>query len=495
MGWKSSAAVPFARWTMRRLRAAVADPVAAQQREFGRLMAAMEQTEFGREHGLRSGMGVAEFQAAVPVRDYEGLKPWMDRAVAGAADVVWPGRPMYFCKTSGTTSGAKYIPLTRESMPNHIGSARNALLAYIAETGDARFLDGRMIFLQGSPELARTPGGIPVGRLSGIVAHHVPQVLQRNRMPSWETNCIADWEEKVDAIVRETSRADLRLISGIPSWVQMYYERLLAATGASTVREVFPHFSLFVYGGVAFEPYRERFRALVGGDVPSVELYPASEGFLAFQDSRNAEGLLLNVADGIHFEFIPADRYFDADRPRLTVGEVKTGVNYAVVLSNAAGLMAYDLGDTVRFTSLEPARVVVTGRIKHFTSAFGEHVIAEEVEGALAEGLAAAGGEVVEFHVAPQVAPAEGLPYHEWFVEFARDPRDAAAFAAAIDAALQRRNPYYKDLIQGGVLKPAVVRPVASGGFAEAMRASGRLGGQNKPPRLANARDFALLLP
>jgi hypothetical protein len=275
----------------------------------------------------------------------------------------------------------------------------------------------------------------------------------------------------------------------------MYYERLLAHTGASTVRDVFPHFSLFVYGGVAFEPYRERFRALVGGDVPSVELYPASEGFLAFQDSREAEGLLLNVADGIHFEFIPADRYFDADRPRLTVGEVQTGVNYAVVLSNAAGLMAYDLGDTVRFTSLEPARVVVTGRIKHFTSAFGEHVIAEEVEGALAEGLAAAGGEVVEFHVAPQVAPAEGLPYHEWFVEFARNPRDAAEFAAAVDAALQRRNPYYKDLIQGGVLRPAVVQPVAAGGFAQAMRASGRLGGQNKPPRLANARDFATLLP
>lgn len=495
MGWKSSAAVPLARWAMRRLRAAVADPVAAQRKEFGRLMAAMERTAFGREHGLRSRMGVAEFQAAVPVRDYEGLKPWIDRAVAGAADVVWPGRPMYFCKTSGTTSGAKYIPLTRESMPNHIGSARNALLAYIAETGDARFVDGRMIFLQGSPELARTPGGIPVGRLSGIVAHHVPQVLQRNRMPSWETNCIADWEEKVEAIVRETAAADLRLISGIPSWVQMYYERLLAHTGASTVRDVFPHFSLFVYGGVAFEPYRERFRALVGGDVPSVELYPASEGFLAFQDSREAEGLLLNVADGIHFEFIPADRYFDPDRPRLTVGEVRTGVNYAVVLSNAAGLMAYDLGDTVRFTSLEPARVVVTGRIKHFTSAFGEHVIAEEVEGALAEGLAAAGGEVVEFHVAPQVAPAEGLPYHEWFVEFGRNPRDAAAFAAAVDAALQRRNPYYKDLIQGGVLRPAVVRPVAAGGFAEAMRAAGRLGGQNKPPRLANARDFATLLP
>ena len=480
---------------MRRLRSAVVDPVAAQRKEFERIVASGARTAFGREHGVEQGMEVEEFQQAVPVRDYEGLKPWIDRAVAGEADVVWPGRPMYFCKTSGTTSGAKYIPLTRESMPNHIGSARNALLAYIAETGDARFVDGRMIFLQGSPELGRTPGGIPVGRLSGIVAHHVPQVLQRNRMPTWETNCIADWEEKVEAIVRETARADLRLISGIPSWVQMYYERLLAHTGAANVKQVFPNFSLFVFGGVAFEPYRERFRALVGGEVPAVELYPASEGFLAFQDAREADGMLLNVADGIHFEFIPADRYFDVDRPRLTVGEVRLGVNYAVVLTTTAGLMAYDLGDTVRFTSLEPARVVVTGRVKHFTSAFGEHVIAEEVEGALAEGVAAAGGEVVEFHVAPEVAPAEGLPYHEWCIEFSRVPGDVGAFAAAVDAALQRRNPYYRDLIQGGVLRPAVIRQVAAGGFADAMRASGRLGGQNKPPRLANARTFASLLP
>lgn len=495
MGWKAQLSKPFARWALRGLRRRTADPVAAQDAVFRELMLRGAQTAFGREHGLHADMSPADFRAAVPVRDYEGLKPWMDRAVAGEEGVVWPGKPLYFCKTSGTTSGAKYIPLTRESLPNHIGSARNALLAYIAETGKADFVDGKMIFLQGSPTLAETPGGVPLGRLSGIVAHHVPGYLQKNRLPSFETNTIEDWEEKVEAIVRETAGEDLRLISGIPSWVQMYFERLLAHTGKATVKEVFPRFELFVYGGVAFEPYRERFRQLIGADVPVVELYPASEGFLAFQDSQTAPGLLLNTADGIFFEFIPADRYFDETPPRLGIDEVELDTQYAVVLSNNAGLWAYDIGDTVRFVSLDPPRIVVTGRIKHFTSAFGEHVIAEEVEGSMQEAVAAHGGVVREFHVAPQVTPPAGdLPFHEWLVEFDAQPTDLAAFSAALDAALQRRNPYYRDLITGSVLQPARLTPLPAGAFHEAMRRKGKLGGQNKIPRLANDRAMAELL-
>ncbi len=495
MGWKAQLSKPFARWALRGLQRRTADPVAAQDAVFRELMLRGAQTAFGREHGLHADMSPADFRAAVPVRDYEGLKPWMDRAVAGEEGVVWPGKPLYFCKTSGTTSGAKYIPLTRESLPNHIGSARNALLAYIAETGKADFVDGKMIFLQGSPTLAETPGGVPLGRLSGIVAHHVPGYLQKNRLPSFETNTIEDWEDKVEAIVRETAGEDLRLISGIPSWVQMYFERLLEHTGKATVKEVFPRFELFVYGGVAFEPYRERFRQLIGADVPVVELYPASEGFLAFQDSQTAPGLLLNTADGIFFEFIPADRYFDETPPRLGIDEVELDTQYAVVLSNNAGLWAYDIGDTVRFVSLDPPRIVVTGRIKHFTSAFGEHVIAEEVEGAMQEAVAAHGGVVREFHVAPQVTPPAGdLPFHEWLVEFDTQPADLAAFSAALDAALQRRNPYYRDLITGSVLQPARLTPLPAGAFHEAMRRKGKLGGQNKIPRLANDRAMAELL-
>ena len=494
MGWKSAMSLPLARWAMRRLRKNVARPAVAQARVLEALLREAQRTAFGRDHGLKPGLTSAEFAECVPVRDYEGLKSYVDRAVKGEEDVLWPGRPLYFCKTSGTTSGAKYIPLTKDSMPNHIGSARNALLGHIAGTGDASFVDGKMIFLQGSPELAKTPGGVHLGRLSGIVAHHVPSYLQANRLPSWETNCIDDWETKVDAVVRETCTEDLRLVSGIPSWVQMYFERLLEHTGKATVREVFPNLSLFVHGGVAFGPYAERFRQLLGFDIARVELYPASEGFLAYQDGPGAEGMLLNVNDGIYFEFIPAERYFDEKPPRLTVGEVEVGVQYAVVLSTNAGLWGYDLGDTVKFVSLDPPRVVVTGRIKHFTSAFGEHVIAEEVEGAAQEAMAAHGGVITEFHVAPQVAPEEGLPYHEWVVAFETLPEDPDAFAAALDKALQSRNPYYKDLIQGAVLRPAVVTPVPADRFTEAMRKRGKLGGQNKIPRLANDRDMADLL-
>ena len=479
---------------MRRVRRQVARPAAAQRAVLSSLVDRALETEFGRDHGFQPCITVQAFQDRVPVRDYEGLKGYVDRAVAGEQDVLWPGEPLYFCKTSGTTSGAKFIPLTADSMPNHIGSARNALLGHIAGTGDASFVDGKMIFLQGSPELAKTSGGVHLGRLSGIVAHHVPAYLQANRLPSWETNCIDDWETKVDAVVRETCHEDLRLVSGIPSWVQMYFERLLVHTGKATVQEVFPNLCLFVHGGVAFGPYAERFRQLLGFDIPRVELYPASEGFLAYQDAPDVEGMLLNVNDGIFFEFIPADRYFEDVPPRLTVGEVELGVQYAVVLSSNAGLWGYDIGDTVKFVSLDPPRVLVTGRIKHFTSAFGEHVIAEEVEGAAQEAVAAHGGVMTEFHVAPQVTPEEGLPYHEWVVAFERMPEDLASFAATLDVALQARNPYYKDLIQGAVLRPAVVTPVPSDAFTEAMRKRGKLGGQNKVPRLANDRTMADLL-
>ena len=494
MGWKAFLSQPVARLSLWRLQRRVSDPAAAQREVLEGLLKKGQATAFGRAHGLRPGMNVQAFQEAVPVRSYEGLRAFVDRAVAGEADVLWPGKPLYFCKTSGTTSGAKYIPLTEDSMPNHIGSARNALLGHIAGTGDASFVDGKMIFLQGSPQLESTPGGVPLGRLSGIVAHHVPSYLQRNRLPSWEANCIEDWEDKVQAIVEETCQEDLRLVSGIPSWVQMYFERLLAHTGKSTVQEVFPNLSLFVHGGVAYGPYAERFKQLLGFEIPRVELYPASEGFLAFQEAPNVKGMLLNVRDGIFFEFIPAGQYFEENAPRLTIAEVECGVQYAVVLTSNAGLWGYDIADTVKFVSLDPPRILVTGRIKHFTSAFGEHVIAEEVEAAAQMAMAQCGGVISEFHVAPQVAPSEGLPYHEWLVAFEDLPEDLDRFVGALDGALQGANPYYKDLIQGSVLRPAQLTCVPAERFNEAMRKRGKLGGQNKMPRLANDRVLADLI-
>lgn len=486
MSWKRSVAIPLARWVTGRVMRRAMDPVATQAAVLRQLVRQGGGTAFGREHRLRDVHDHAGLAQAVPLRDYEGFRPYIERIIAGEQDVLWPGRPLYLCKTSGTTSGAKYIPITRESLPNHIGSARRALLAYIAHSGRADFVDGRMIFLQGSPLLDKK-GVIPTGRLSGIVANHVPAYLQRNRMPSFATNCIPDWETKVEAIVTETLREDMRLISGIPAWVQMYFERLLARTGKGSVKEVFPHFSLFVYGGVNYAPYRSRMEALIGGSVPSVELFPASEGFIAYQDKSNEEGLLLVLDNGIYFGFLPMQ---GGDRRPRSIAEVELGTQYALVLYTNAGLWGYEIGDTIKFVSLSPPRIKVTGRTKHFTSAFGEHVIAEEVEGALKDAMALLPCEVAEFTVAPEPAPAEGLPYHEWFIEFAAPPPDLHRFAAAMDEALQKRNPYYKDLIAGKVLRPLVIRSLPRGAFASWMKARGMNDAQSKVPRLANDRRY-----
>ncbi|MFT6128403.1 MAG: hypothetical protein ACJATN_000114 [Neolewinella sp.] len=491
---KSYLLKPYAHFVRRQVRNAAERGVLAQQEIMGDLVRTARDTAYGKDHDFASIRNYEDFKARVPIGDYEFFKPYADRIKAGEKDVSWVGRPKYFAKTSGTTSGVKYIPLTRESIPNHFGTARNALFNYIAETGKNKWLDGKMIFLSGSPEMSDT-NGVLTGRLSGIVNHQVPAWLRTSQLPSYETNCIEDWETKLERIVDETINADMRLISGIPPWVQMYYERLLQRSGKSTILELFPNLEMFVYGGVNFEPYRDALEELVGGRIPSVETYPASEGFIAFQDSQDEKGLLLNVDSGIFFEFIPAGEVFDDNPTRLSLGHVETGVNYAIILNTNAGLWGYNLGDTVQFVSVEPYRLIVTGRIKHFISAFGEHVIGKEVELAMAEAAAKHNVRVTEFTVAPQVAPPEGgVAYHEWFVEYDRPPADATAFAQDLDAAMVKQNIYYQDLISGAILKPLVVTPTKAGAFRDYMKSQGKLGGQNKVPRLSNDRKIVDVL-
>ncbi len=490
MGLRSFFSKPLAWFIRRRTKVWSTKAIQHQEVIFQELVQKAKATEFGRRHGFEQIKSYDHFKSKVPVREYEGFKEYIDLILQGRQDILWPGKPIYLAKTSGTTSGAKYIPITKESIPNHINSTRDALLNYVAETGNSDFLDRKLIFLSGSPTL-ESKAGIHLGRLSGIVNHHVPAVLRRNQMPSYETNIIEDWEAKVDKIVEETQNEDLSLISGIPSWVQMYFDRLQIATGGKTIKEIFPNFSLFIYGGVNYDPYRSKFEKSIGGKVDSLELFPASEGFFAFQNEQHDKGLLLMTNSGIFFEFIPAEEYFNPSPTRFKLADVKLGVNYALIISTNAGLWAYSIGDTVRFTSLNPYKVIVSGRIKHFTSAFGEHVIAEEVEAALKVALEENGGEVTEFHVAPQVNPEQGLPYHEWFIEFSKLPVNPNSFAATIDKTLQTKNIYYKDLITGNVLRPLVITTVSKGAFNEYMKSQGKLGGQNKIPRLANDRKIA----
>ena len=486
---KQLAAKIFAKIIFKRNQKWVNSPVKAQQDTFQKLIESGSKTLFGKDHSFSSIAQPSDFAMQVPVRDYEGLRSYVDRIVAGEEDILWPGKPIYFSKTSGTTSGAKYIPITEESMPTHITAARDALLTYIHYTGKADFLKGKQIFVQGSPELDYK-NGIALGRLSGIVAHYVPSYLQKSSMPSWETNCIEDWEEKVEAIVAETIPENMTLIGGIPSWVQMYFEKIKSQTNQD-VGALFKNFSLFVYGGVNFEPYKSVFKNLIGRSVDTLELFPASEGFFAYQDIPNQEGLLLLLNNGIFYEFIRVDEIQQENPKRYTLGEVEIGVNYALIISTTAGLWAYNIGDTVRFVSTAPYRLVVTGRIKHFISAFGEHVIGKEVETALKIATEGTPIRVREFTVAPQVKPEIGLPYHEWCIEFDQAPDDMVAFETALDAEMEKQNVYYQDLIQGKVLRKLVVKPIIKQGFEKYMKSIGKLGGQNKVPRLANDRKIA----
>lgn len=490
MSLKAFAARIFAKRIAQKTSKWVNNPIVAQETVFKELIAQAANTQFGKDHNFGSISSYNDFAKQVPIRDYEELKGYVHQILDGKEDVLWPGKPIYFAKTSGTTSGAKYIPITKESIKNQVEASRNAILNYIHETGNADFVDGKMIFLQGSPIL-EDKGGIKLGRLSGISAHYVPNYLQKNRLPSWETNCIEDWETKVDKIVEETENENMTVIAGIPSWVQMYFEKLNAKTG-KRVGDLFKEFQLFIYGGVNYEPYRAKFENLIGRKVDSIELFPASEGFFAYQDSQKDKGMLLLLNSGIFYEFVRADEFFDEHPKRLTISEVEMDVDYAMIISSNAGLWGYNLGDTIRFISKKPYKVVVSGRIKHFISAFGEHVIAKEVEEALQLAVAQTDALVNEFTVAPQTSPEEGeLPYHEWLIEFEKQPSDATKFSSIIEESMKKQNSYYFDLIDGHILQPLKITPIKPNGFQEYMKSIGKLGGQNKVQRLSNDRKVA----
>lgn len=490
MGIRSVLSKPFAAYIHRETQQWAANPRASQQKVFDAIIRKGANTQFGNDHGFSDIQSYEDFKRQVPIRDYEDLKGYIEKVVQGKPNILWPGKPAYFAKTSGTTSGTKYIPITKDSIPFHINGARNALLSYVHETGKSAFLDGGLIFLSGSPELDKK-AGINTGRLSGIVNHHVPGYLRTNQKPTYATNCIEDWEEKLEKIIDETIHANMTLISGIPPWVQMYFDRIYQRTGKK-IKDVFPDFSVFVYGGVNFEPYRAKLFEAIGKQVDSIETFPASEGFIAYQDSQKAEGLLLLLDAGIFFEFVPAEDYFKPNPARLSIDEVELGKNYALIINSNAGLWGYSIGDTVKFVSKNPYRLIVSGRIKHFISAFGEHVIGEEVEKAMKFTMEKfPETELIEFSVAPQVNPDSGLPHHEWFVEFGTAPADIQAFSIELDNHLRKLNAYYDDLISGNILRPLKIINLRKDGFIDYMKSQGKLGGQNKVPRLSNDRKLA----
>ena len=486
---KSILGLFFANYIVRKNKKWKNNAVSYQEKTMRHLVSSASNTKFGINHSFNKIQSYRDFKQQVPIRAYEDLKEYIDCIKSGEKDVLWPGKPIYLCKTSGTTSGVKYIPITKESMDCHLKPARDALLNYIHETKNLSLANGKMIFLQGSPKLSKT-ANIFTGRLSGIVAHHIPLYLKKNRLPSYQTNCIDDWEKKVDAIVEETISENMVLISGIPPWIQMYFEKLNKKSGKK-IKDLFPDFQLFVYGGVNYRPYKKTFNRLIGKNIDGLEVYPASEGFIAYQDSQKEDGMLLCVDNGIFFEFIKTVDFFTANPKRINLSEVALGVDYVIILNTNAGLWGYNLGDTIRFISIRPYRIIVSGRIKHFTSAFGEHVIAQEVDQSMDEAVLKHSAEVKEFHVAPQVNPPKGPPCHQWLIEFITEPDDFNLFAKDLDSYLQNKNSYYQDLIVGNVLKQLEIIKIRKNGFNEYMQSIGKLGGQNKVPRLSNDRKIA----
>jgi hypothetical protein len=474
------------------LRALAHDPVASQQAVFNSLIARAYNTSFGRDHGFDRIRNHDEWVRAVPLRDYAAIAPYFDRARNGEADVIWPGHIRYWAISSGTTAGEKYLPVSMDTVRGNKQGGFDAIAPCVATTNPGLF-KGRLLFLGGSINL-RKHGNNWIGDNTGIMTLHIPRLLRRWHTPGQDVAGLPSWEEKITRAAEISSKQDVRMISGVPSWMIIFGEKVLALTGKKTLREVWPNLALFVHGGMSFGPYRQRMLQLAGG--PSTgsgqalwctDTYSASEGgMLAVQDERDNPGMLPLVDQGVFFEFVPVSELHAARPTRLPLERVTTGVDYAVVLNTDSGIFGYLVGDSVRFTSTQPYRLVFAGRLKHTLNAFGEHVSGGELDRAIAVAAATTRSEVEEFAVATRYPDAlQPVGGHVYFVEFRREPESIDEFARAIDEVIISGNEDYTAHRSGGYgMTAPVVQPVARGFFYEWMKCRGRLGGQNKVPRV-----------
>jgi hypothetical protein len=489
--------VVMGRFARRRVAQLDRQPVGRVQRQtLLRLVRRARHTRFGKEHGFAHVRSVEDYQRQVPLRDYEAFWDGYWRApfpfLQGA---TWPDHVPYLALSSGTTRGTtKYLPLSRQMLASNQKAALTTLALFLAAHPGTPLFTGRLFFLGGSTDLQDLgaplgrPGRVLGGDLSGITSLEASALLRPYSFPPVELALIKDWDQKMRVLAERGAQLPITMLSGIPAWLLVLFDRLRQVTGKGRIADVWPMLRLLIHGGIKFDPYRELFRQQVGSpDVHFVEVYPASEGFIATEDPRYR--LLRLVPDhDLFFEFVPVDELGSARPVRHAAADVEVGVNYAVVLTTCAGLWGYVLGDTVVFERRDPPLLRFSGRTKYFLSAFGEHLISEEVERAVAAAATATGCAAVDFHVGPVFSANPGQPgRHRYLVEFAGAPPDLARFAAELDAALCRVNEDYAAHRQGdlAMLAPEVV-PVRKGGFAEWMRAQGKLGGQHKVPRMDN---------
>lgn len=488
MGMIDALARGIARRRLARMRANAMAPRASQQRLLARLMERMAATDFGRRHGLGSVQKVEDLASAVPLLDYAAMRPWWDRARAGEPNVTWQGRIRFFALSSGTTSGEKYLPVSDATIASNRRGGFDALVPHLVDPTAALFA-GKLLFLGGSTQLRRH-GDVWLGDNTGIMALHVPRCLRRWHAPDDRIRGMSSWEEKVTAAAAATADIDLRMLAGVPSWIVLFGEAVLAhcrrhGRRAECLADVWPNLQLFVHGGVTYAPYAHRLRELIGRSIRLVDTYSASEGgMLAVQDEATSPAMLPLLDRGAVFEFVPTTELGAASPKRLAADRVEPGVDYAVALTTDSGLVSYLVGDVVRVTGVAPLRFVFAGRLAHTLNSFGEHVSGGELERAIAAAAQATGSVVEEFATATDFpVPGEPTGCHCYYVQFHRAPDDLTEFARELDATIARGNEDYATHRTFGLRAPKV-EAVPAGTFLELLRRRGKVGGQHKVPRV-----------
>jgi len=488
----------FASWWFNKrlsdLRLFLKNPVNTQEEQLLLLVNRGKNTQFGKEYGFDSINSITGYSEQVPLQNYQTHLPYIEQMLAGKADILWPGKVKWFAKSSGTTAGrSKFIPVTREALEwMHYQGGKDTLAFYLEQHPESKILNGKVLKLGGSKQLTKQ-GDIQTGDLSAILIDNMPFWANLLTLPDKKTALIPDWEKKLDRILQETLPANLTGLAGVPSWMLLVLQEALKRTGKSNILEIWPGLEVFFHGGVSFLPYKETYQKLIPGNTLHYrEVYNASEGFFALQDKDNQEDMLLMLDYGIFYEFIPMSDYEGIHSQKvIPLKEVKTGINYAMVITTSSGLWRYIIGDTVRFTSTQPYRIKITGRTKHFINAFGEEVIIENADTAIEKAARLTGASIKEYTAAPIFMQEKKKGAHEWLIEFDKEPEDFEQFARILDQELQKLNSdyqakRYKDITMG----PPVVHKAKKNLFYRWMATQNKLGGQNKVPRLSNDRKM-----
>ena len=483
----------FARMRLWSIEQWMTDPAAAQYAVWQDLLAAGQYTDFGRQYNFSSIQSLADFKATVPVQEYEDLKPFVERMMNGEENVLWNTPVLWFAKSSGTTSDkSKFIPVSDESLKdNHYRASKDVLSFYYASHPDSGLLTGKSLVIGGSHQINQVNADVQYGDLSAVILENSPFWSAWLRTPDNSIALMDEWEEKIEALAQSTINENVTSMAGVPTWLIVLLKRILEITGKQNIKEVWPSLELYMHGGVSFVPYKAHFEKLIGAPINYLEMYNASEGFFAAQDDINADGMLLMCDHGIFYEFLPVEEFGKPHPHTLQLNEIELGKNYAPIITTNGGLWRYLIGDTVQFTSLNPYRVKVSGRIKHYINAFGEEVIVDNTDQAIAIACKKTGAHVKDYTAAPVYFSEGENGAHEWLIEFDKEPENQQQFTFELDKALQSINSDYEAKRYKNIaLRPPLLQAAPPNTFENWLSSKGKLGGQHKVPRLSNERTI-----